>query len=207
MEDEPMSAEESLNLIARQNRRTRRELGGGPARMLAAWALAWIVGWGFTYVTVQPGVAIPGWVAGGIVVPLLFLGAMAYTAYVNIRAGRGIRGPTRTVGAMYGYGWSLSSIGLTVIDIRITQFHALSSDQVSLLWSGTWLLLTGVMYLAGGMVWQDKLMYGLGAWMIVSAALSVLVGYPHNFLVLTVCGGGGFLLAAIVYFVREKSGR
>ncbi|MGV9367547.1 hypothetical protein [Amycolatopsis sp. NPDC003731] len=207
MEDEPMSAEESLNLIARQNQRTRRELGGGPARMLAAWAFAWIVGWGFTYVTVQPGFAIPGWVAGAIVVPLLFLGAMAYTTYTSIRSGRGIRGPSRTIGAMYGYGWALSSIGLMVVDIRMTQFQSLSSEQVSLLWSGTWLLLTGVMYLAGGMVWQDKLMYGLGAWMIVSAALSVLVGYPHNFLVLTVCGGGGFLLGAIVYFVREKSGR
>ncbi|SEC00917.1 hypothetical protein SAMN04489727_2223 [Amycolatopsis tolypomycina] len=207
MEDEPMSAEESLNLIARQHRRTRRELGGGPARMLAAWALAWLVGWGFTYVSVQPGVAIPGWVAGGIVVPLLFCGAIAYTAYTSIRAGRGIRGPSRTVGAMYGYSWALSSIGLMVVDIRITQFQALSSDQVSLLWSGSWLLLTGVLYLAGGMVWQDKLMYGLGAWMIVSAALSVLVGYPLNFLVLTVCGGGGFLLGAIVYFVREKTGR
>src|SRR3954468_15595763 len=104
VDDEPLSAEESLNLIAQQNRRTRRELGGGPARMLAAWALAWIVGWGFTYVTVQPGVAIPGWGAGGIVVPLLFLGAMAYTTYTSIRSGRGIRGPSRTVGAMYGYG-------------------------------------------------------------------------------------------------------
>ncbi|GHG47627.1 hypothetical protein GCM10017567_82720 [Amycolatopsis bullii] len=202
-----MSAEESLNLIAQQNRRTRRELGGGPARMLAAWALAWIVGWGFTYVTTLPGVGIPGWVSGGIVVPLLFLGAVAYTAFTSIRTGRGIRGPSRTVGAMYGYGWALGSIGLMVVDIRITQFQALSSEQVSLLWTGTWLLLTGVMYLAGGMVWQDRLMYGLGAWMIVSAALSVLIGYPANFLVLTVCGGGGFLLGAIVYFVREKTGR
>ncbi|MEV5720958.1 hypothetical protein AB0L41_44440 [Amycolatopsis mediterranei] len=207
MEDEPMSAEESLNLIAQQNRRTRRELGGGPARMLAAWALAWIVGWGFTYVTTLPGVAVPGWVAGGVVVPLLFLGAVAYTTFTSIRTGRGIRGPSRTVGAMYGYGWALGSIGLMVVDIRITSFQALSTDQVSLLWTGTWLLFTGVMYLAGGMVWQDKLMYGLGAWMIVSAALSVLVGYPANFLVLTVCGGGGFLLGAIVYFVREKTGR
>ncbi|MEU4522105.1 hypothetical protein AB0F52_25715 [Amycolatopsis sp. NPDC024027] len=207
MEDEPMSAEESLNLIAQQHRRTRRELGGGPARMLAAWALAWIVGWGFTYVTTLPGVGVPGWVAGGLVVPLLFLGAVAYTTFTSIRTGRGIRGPSRTVGAMYGYGWALGSIGLMVVDIRITSFQALSTDQVSLLWTGTWLLLTGVMYLAGGMVWQDKLMYGLGAWMIVSAALSVLVGYPANFLVLTVCGGGGFLLGAIVYFVREKTGR
>lgn len=202
-----MSAEESLNLIARQNRQTRRELGGGPARMLAAWAFAWLIGWGFTYVAVQPGVEIPGWVAGGIVVPLLFLGAVGYTAYTSIRSGRGIRGPSRTVGAMYGYSWTVSSIGLMVVDVRITQFQALSSDQVSLLWSGSWLLLTGVLYMAGGMVWQDKLMYGLGAWMIVSAALSVLVGFPANFLVLSVCGGGGFLIGAIVYYVREKTGR
>ncbi|MEV7097352.1 hypothetical protein AB0M80_31335 [Amycolatopsis sp. NPDC051045] len=205
MDDEPMSAEESLNLIAQQNRRTRRELGGGPARMLAAWAFAWIVGWGFTYVAVLPGVAIPGWV-GGVLVAVLFAAAIAYTGYVSARAGRGIRGPSRTVGAMYGYSWALASIGLTVIDIRITQFGSLTSDQVSLLWSGTWLLLTGVLYLAGGMVWQDKLMYGLGAWMIVSAGLSVVVGFPANFLVLAVCGGGGFLLAAIVYFAREKTG-
>ncbi|MEU7791163.1 MULTISPECIES: hypothetical protein [unclassified Amycolatopsis] len=204
MEDEPMSAEESLNLIAQQSRRNQREFGGGPARMLAAWAFAWIVGWGFTYLTTRSWVAVPGWVAGAIVVPVLFLCAMAYTTYASIRTGRGIRGPSRTVGAMYGYGWALASIGLMVVDIRITQFQVLSADQVSLLWSGTWLLITGVMYLAGGMVWQDKLMYGLGAWVIVSAALSVLVGYPHNFLVLTVCGGGGFLLASIVYFVREK---
>lgn len=205
MDDEPLSAEESLNLIAQQNRRNRRELGGGPARMLAAWALAWIVGWGFTYFATQTE-SIPGWVAG-VLVAVLFLGAMAYTAFVSARAGRGIRGPSKTVGAMYGYSWALTSIGLTVVDIRITSFQALSSDQVSLLWSGTWLLLTGVMYLAGGMLWQDKLMYGLGAWMIVCSALSVLVGFPANFLVLAVCGGGGFLLGAIVYFVREKKSR
>lgn len=199
-----MSAEESLNLIARQNRQNRRELGGGPARMLAAWAFAWIVGWGFTYVAVQPGVTIPGWV-GGVLTAVLFLGAMGYTGYVGARAGRGIRGPSKTVGAMYGYSWAIASIGLSVIDIRITQFGSLTSEQVSLLWSGSWLLLTGVLYLAGGMLWQDRLMYGLGAWMIVSSALSVLIGFPGNFLVLTICGGGGFLLASIVYFVREKS--
>lgn len=198
-----MSAEESLNLIAQQNRQNRRELGGGPARMLAAWAFAWIVGWGFTYFTTQTA-SIPGWV-GGVLVTVLFLAAMGYTAFVSARAGRGIRGPSKTVGAMYGYSWALVSIGLAVVDIRITNFGTLTSDQVSLLWSGTWLLVTGIMYLAGGMLWQDKLMYGLGAWMIVSSALSVLVGFPANFLVLTVCGGGGFLLASIVYFVREKS--
>jgi hypothetical protein len=205
VDDEPMSAEESLNLIAQQNRRMRRELGGGPARMLGAWALAWIFGWGFAYFATRTE-SVPGWTVG-VVVAVAFFAATGYTAYVGARAGRGIRGPSKTVSAMYGYSWALASIGLTVIDSRIMQFGSLSYDQVSLLWSGTWLLLTGVLYLAGGMLWQDKLMYGLGAWMIVSAALSVLVGFPANFLVLAVCGGGGFLLGAIVYFVREKTGR
>ncbi|MGW5723205.1 hypothetical protein ACWEVP_44030 [Amycolatopsis sp. NPDC003865] len=205
MDDEPLSAEESLNLIAQQSRRNRRELGGGPARMLAAWAFAWIVGWGFTYFATRTE-SIPGWV-GGVVVAVLFLAAMGYTGYVSARMGRGIRGPSKTVGAMYGYSWALASIGLTVVDVRITAFQSLASEQVSLLWSGTWLLLTGVMYLAGGMVWQDKLMYGLGAWMIVCSGLSVLVGFPANFLVLAVCGGGGFLLGAIVYFTREMKSR
>jgi hypothetical protein len=206
VDDEPMSAEESLNLIAQQSRRNRRELGGGPARMLAAWAFAWLLGWGFTYFSTQSDGTVPVWV-GGIVVPVLFLGAMVYTAFVSVRAGRGIRGPSRTAGAMYGWGWLLGSAGLMVVDVRITAFQVLTPDQVSLLWTGTWLLLTGVMYFAGGMLWQDKLMYGLGGWMIVSAALSVLVGYPENFLVLALGGGGGFLLGTLVALVREKSGR
>src|SRR6266536_2575651 len=155
----PMSAEESLSLIAQQNRRMRRELGGGPARMLAAWALAWLLGWGLTYLGAIGVVPVPGWIPG-VVVAVLFVVAITYTAYVSTRAGRGIRGPSRLVGAMYGWSWMLGSAGLMVIDIRITNFGALSPDQVSLLWSGSWLLLTGVMYLAGGTLWQDRLMYG-----------------------------------------------
>ena len=99
-DDEPLSAEESLNLIAQQNRRTRRELGGGPARMLAAWAFAWLLGWGFTYLSTQTE-SIPGWV-GGVLVAVLFVFAITYTGYVSARAGRGIRGPSRTVGAVTG---------------------------------------------------------------------------------------------------------
>ena len=202
----PMSAEESLNLIARQNSQMRRELGGGPARMLAGWALAWLLGWGLTYFAVVDVLPIPGWVAG-VIVAVLFVGAIGYTTYVSGRAGRGIRGPSRTVGAMYGWTWMLSSAGLSVVDIRITNFGTLTADQVSLLWSGSWLLLTGALYLAGGTIWQDKLMFGLGGWMIVSSAASVLVGYPANFLVLSVGGGGAFLVASIVYFLRERRGK
>src|SRR6201991_2309959 len=83
----------------------------------------------------------------------------------------------------------------------------LGPHTISLLWSGTSLLLTGTLSLAGGMLWQDRLQYGFGVWIIVSGGASVLVGVPGNFLVLCLAGGGGFLVASLVYFVRELRGR
>lgn len=208
MDDDPspMSAEESLNLIAQQNRRLRRELGGGPARMFAAWALAYIIGWGLAYVSVQPGSPVPGWVSA-VVTGVLILGAIVATAYYSARAGRGIRGRSRLIGAMYGWSWAIGFTGLWVINYGITRAAAMPLEQISLLWTGSSLLVVGLLYLAGGMIFEDRLFYGLGGWMIVSAAAGVLVGYPANFLVLAACGGGGFLLASIVYFLREWRGK
>ena len=136
MDDDPapMSAEESLSLIAQQNRRMRRELGGGPARMLAAWALAWLLGWGLTYLGAIGVVPVPGWVPG-VVVAVLFVVAITYTAYVSTRAGRGIRGPSKLVGAMYGWSWALGAAGLMVVDIRITNFGVLAASLPQVIFS------------------------------------------------------------------------
>ncbi|MET7996620.1 hypothetical protein ABZU76_37630 [Amycolatopsis sp. NPDC005232] len=200
-----MSAAESLNLIARQNERTRRELGASPARLLGVWAFTWLVGWGLVYLADDSHASplMPGWVAG-IVVAVLFVAAIAYSAYYGGRISRGIRGPSRRTGAMYGWSWMISFAALSLINVRVMNLGDLDPHTISLLWSGTSLLLTGVLYLAGGMLWQDKLQYGFGAWIIVCGGASVLVGVPGNFLVLSLAGGGGFLVASLVYFVRER---
>ncbi|MEW2501188.1 hypothetical protein AB0878_11950 [Amycolatopsis sp. NPDC047767] len=199
-----MSAAESLNLIARQNERTRRELGASPARLLGVWAFTWLVGWGLVYLSDDSHARplMPGWVAA-IVVGVLFVAAIAYSAYYGGRISRGIRGPSRRTGAMYGWSWMISFAALSLINISIMNKGALDPHTISLLWSGSSLLLTGMLYLAGGMLWQDKLQYGFGVWIIVSGGASVLVGVPGNFLVLCLAGGGGFLVAALVYFVRD----
>ncbi|QRP51141.1 hypothetical protein [Amycolatopsis sp. FDAARGOS 1241] len=200
-----MTAAESLNLIARQNERTRRELGAGPARLLGVWALAWLVGWALVFLS-DPSHArplMPGWLSG-VVVAVLFVSAIAYSIYYGSRINRGIRGPSRRIGAMYGWSWMISFAALCLINISVMNAGVLDPHTISLLWSGTSLLLTGVLYLAGGMLWQDKLQYGFGVWIIVSGGASVLVGVPGNFLVLCLAGGGGFLVASLVYFVRER---
>ncbi|MFE0023841.1 hypothetical protein [Amycolatopsis sp. NPDC059021] len=202
-EAEPMSAEESLNLIARQKEQLRRELRFEPARLLLVWGVAWLVGWGLLYLAITRAF-VPVWL-GIVVVAALFVAAIGYSAFYGIRRSRGIRGPSRLSGALYGWSWGIGYLGLWVVNVQIGRL-GLPDGAISLLWSGSSLLLTGVLYLAGGAIWQDKLQFGLGGWMILSAAASVLAGYPGNFGVLCLCGGGGFLLAALVYVVLERRG-
>ncbi|MFD2472628.1 hypothetical protein [Amycolatopsis silviterrae] len=203
-EGEPLSAAESLELIARQNERTRRELRVSPARLFAVWAFTWLVGWGLVYLSDdQTAALLPGW-AAGIVVAVLMVGAIVYSAWHGSKGGRGIRGPSRRIGAMYGWTWMISFAGMFLIDIHFTRALPPGSDLVPLLWSGTSLLLTGALYLAGGTLWQDLRQYFLGGWIIACSGASVLAGVPGNFLVLSLAGGGGFAVAALVYVVRPR---
>ncbi|GAA4529547.1 hypothetical protein [Amycolatopsis samaneae] len=203
-ESEPMSAEESLALIARQSEQVRRELRFDPARLLFVWGVAWFVGWGLVYVATV-GSVVPGWV-GGLVVSVLFVAAIGYSAYYGTRRNRGIRGPSRTAGGMYGWSWCVGYLALVAINVKIGKL-GLSEESTSLLWTGSCLLLTGVLYLAGGAIFQDRLQYGLGVWIILAAVAGVLVGYPANFLVLALGGGGGLLAAAVTYLVLARRGQ
>jgi len=58
------------------------------------------------------------------------------------RAGRGVRGPSRMVGAMYGWSWTLGFSALAAVNIGVTRL-GLPADAVTLLWSGSALLLVG----------------------------------------------------------------
>lgn len=78
----------------------------------------------------------------------------------------------------------------------------LSDDAVTLLWAGSSLLLVGVLYLGGGVLFQDRFQYGLGVWMLLSGAGSVFAGVPGTFAVVALAGGGGLLLAAGYFVLR-----
>jgi hypothetical protein len=64
-----------------------------------------------------------------------------------------------------------------------------------------------VLYHAGGALWQDRFQYGLGVWMLVTGAGSVLAGVPGNFAVLALAGGGGLLLTAGYFTLRPPRPR
>jgi hypothetical protein len=202
VQDDLLSARESLALIEREQREARRRLEPNVTLFFGPWGAAYLLGFGaifLTYPTAVP-VRLPGAVAA-LITAVLFVAAAVITAVNGARAGRGLRGPSRAAGAMYGWSWPLGFITLGAVNTGVTRL-GLPDDAVTLLWSGSSLLLVGVLYLAGGALFQDRFQYGLGVWMMASGACSVLAGVPGNFAVVSLAGGGGLLLAA-GYFAQR----
>jgi len=204
-EDHPLSAGESLALIERQEQEVRQRLGVNVALFYGPWGVAYLLGFGsifLTYPSAAP-VRLPGAMAA-VTTGVLFAGAIVVSIVTGTRSGRGVRGPSRMVGAMFGWAWTLGFGALAAVNIGVTRL-GLPDDAVTLLWSGSSLLLVGVLYLAGGALWQDTFQYGLGVWMLVTGAGSVFAGVPGNFAVVSLAGGGGLLLTA-GYFALRRPG-
>lgn len=191
----------SLEMIESERRNVRRGLGVDPAPVFGMWGVTFLLGWGACYLAVPqgPGPFLPVWAAVVLLV-VLYVMSIALPIVLGARAGRGVRGPSRTVARMYGWAWALGFGALNLINGGLIQ-TGLPSATITLLWSGTSLLVMGLLYLAGGMVWRDHVHYALGVWMLAAGAGSVFAGYPGDFLVLSLAGGGGFLLWAGVALV------
>lgn len=198
-----LSASDSLSQIRAQQVAARRRLYVEPAHILTVWGVAWLVGFGLYFLvahTDAPGV--PAWVASVVLIGLSVLAA-AVTFTEQIRRGRGVAGPSRAMAANYGWCWPLATAGVFAFDWGLSR-QGLSSAAQSLLWPGSFSLVVGVLFLAGGVVFSDRVQGGLGVWMLVVAAAGVFAGFPANFAVMSAAGGGGMLIAAGISWVRGR---
>ena len=204
--DEELSPQELLELIRTQHEGAARDLYVAPARILASWGVAWTLGFGAFYFASSRARwhFLPLWAAA---VVLVTLSAVAVAVVVTQMArGRGVQGPSRTAGARYGWSWLLAFAGVSALNIGLSQ-HGLPASLAPLLWPGSAAVVAGVLYLAGGVLFADRVQYGLGAWMLAVGAGSVLAAWPANFAVLALAGGGGFLAAGVFILARARRAR
>ncbi len=197
-----LSAAESLAMIEHQRARVGRELDINPVVLYATWGVTWVLGFTAFALVAADVVAAPWWV-GAVVFFGLLLAAMVVTGVHIGRATRGVRGVSAEVGAMYGWSWALGFAALTAINSGLINM-GLTDQQIAVLWPASSLLIVGVLYLAGGALWRDRLQFGLGVWVLITDAASVFAGVPANYVVLAVAGGGGFLVAAAWFAVRRR---
>jgi hypothetical protein len=204
---EELSPQQLLEVIRDQHENAARGLHAAPARILASWGVAWMLGFGAFYVA-SPRVRwhfLPLWVAAVVLITLSAV-AVAVVVTQTARRGRGVQGPSRTVGARYGWSWPLAFAAVFALNIGLSR-HGLPASLAPLLWPGSSAVVAGVLYLAGGALFTDRVQYALGAWMLAVGAGSVQVGWPANFAVLALAGGGGFLAAAGFVLARGRRAR
>jgi hypothetical protein len=194
----PADPAESLRLIARERAAAGRRLTPDPRLLLWPWGLAWLIGFGVYFLRFGPDgrvfVAMPGFVPLNVLLGLITL------AVVGARASRQISGPSSRQGAMYGFTWSVAFIGMAVLLSRISDL--LPVPDANLLWAGAMVALTGVLHMAGGAIWNDRILYVLGLSISVVNMVGILAGPGWHALIVAVFGGGGMLVAGLVSWLR-----
>jgi hypothetical protein len=204
--EEP-SPHELLELIRTQHEGAARNLYVDPAQIFITWGMAWTLGFGAFYFA-SPRAQwhfLPVWAAAAVLATLSAV-AIAGVVIQMARRDRGVQGPSRTASARYAWSWLLAFAGVLILNIGLSQ-HGLPMSLAPLLWPGSFAVVAGVLYLSGGVLFADRVQYGLGAWMLAVGAGSVLASWPANFAVLALAGGGGFLAAALVILARGRRAR
>jgi hypothetical protein len=202
---EPLTLEQTRQIIDSQRARVDAALVVDERRLYLAWGSAWLIGylglWATSGSDALPASARP---AAFAVFFLLLVAASVFTAVHISRATRGVQGVSATTGRMYGWSWGVSFAALPVL-IYSTDRVGASAATIDLLWITLPALLVGVHYMMAGAMWQDRTGFVLGVWIVLSACLAALTGTPMAYLVMSLAGGGGFLVAAGWLVTRQRA--
>lgn len=193
---------EMLRMI-RQQQEVARDATEPDGRVLfGGWGLAWLIGylamWSTARDTGVPA-AWAGWVLAGCIV-----GATGLTVVHSVTRTSGTRGASARVGAMYGWTWFLAFMAFGVLLGAMGDAGA-STEVQAIAANGFACVIVGLLYLAGGMLFEESRMYAIGGWMLVTAVLAAFAGMPNTYLVMAVAGGGGFLaMVAVEQVIRAR---
>ncbi|MFB7893480.1 hypothetical protein ACFC1I_14855 [Microbacterium sp. NPDC056044] len=197
--DARADAERMFELMQSQRRSTQSRLVRGYTVLLIVWAAAWAIGFGALWfgdgvggVDVIP--APISWTVFGVCI----LGAIVWSIVTGIRSGAsGIRGRSRLQGMLYGWSWTISMIGTWLLLMGV-QRAGLSPEAAALLYPGAFVLMVGVLYLAGGALWRSPVQYALGIVMIAVVVIATFVGDPYHYLVYATAGPLAMIVVAVL---------
>ncbi len=155
----------------------------------------WLLGYGLLWLTSLDDDTPAVWAA--VVAAVATIVAMVTTAWHMVVRTHGIRGRSALQGAMYGWAWFVGFLAQGVIVSALANAGA-TPVVISLAANAMATMVVGLLYLAGGVLWESYPMYGLGAWVLLTGAFGSFAGIPGSYAVLAFAGGGGMLAAAVV---------
>ena len=191
-------------IITAQRARTRDTVTPDGRVIFLAWAASWILGYGVMWSTSRDGGVPSAW--AGTTFGLLIIGSIVITIVHSLRRSTGIVGPSRAVGAMYGWSWCVAFVAGQAM-VGALGRAGVSDEVLMVAANGVSALIVGILYMAGGALWQDRAQFVLGVWMALVAGVAAFAGLPGSYAVMGIAGGGGFLVgAAIEHVTRRREG-
>lgn len=193
MDDEQLAPDDALAIIAGQ-REVAARTQPSSALLFGVWGTAWLVGYGLMWASALDDGTPALWAAavamgGGAA-------AIAFTIWHSVHRAQGIRGRSPREGAMYGWAWALGFLAQGVIVAALAQAGA-EPVVTTLAANALATMVAGLLYVAGGLMWQATPLYVLGIWILLVGALGTFAGLPGSYAVMAFAGGGGMLVAAL----------
>ena len=201
-DDTPLDPRAGLDIVAAQRRRVR-DSDVDERLMFGAWGVAWVLGYGAQWWTATTSPTRTATGPGGLVFAVVAVAALVVTLVHVARATHGVAGTSQQVGAMYGWAWTIGFVGQGLIVAGVVGAGA-GPVVIAIVANGAACLVVGLLYMAGGALWQQVPLYVIGAWMIAVAGAASLVPMPTGYLVMALAGGGGMLLAAVLTALHRR---
>ncbi len=204
--DPPLDPAASRAIIEAQRTAVREHTEPDGRLLFGGWGAAWLIGYLALYLTARGSAdhEPTGWAFS--VFAGLLLGAVVVTVVHVVRRTAGVAGPSQTSGTMYGLSWTVGFVAIYLVMSGLERAGA-SPEVLSLAWNALPCLLTGVLYLCGGALWQSWAVYALGVWMVLVGGVATIVGLPTTYLVMALAGGGGLLTAALLAHLSRRRHR
>jgi hypothetical protein len=204
-EDEGLDARQAAELLQDSADHARERLTVSQAPIYAVWGLAWLIGCGAMWLSVRGQHPFRGAAAWAAVILGVGIGlAVIATAVTAGRATRGIGGASARQGMMYGLSWPAGFAALFAIIGAAGHFGA-SPKVMGVLGAAGPLLLVGLIYVLAAGMWLDWIMFWLGVWELLVAAVGAWTGPVGVLFLDAVAGGGGFLAAAALLAWQNRA--
>lgn len=207
-DDTPLDPAAMLALSEQQQGRMGSLASRPVAIMLTTWAVAWGVGFFVLwsgYPESNSALSIPLPVAVAFFTALI-AAAIVLSAIVGARISRGIRGASNFSGLIYGITWPIAGTAVWLLGVGL--FHnGMPASLALIFFPAAYSLMVGLLYLAGAALWRAPVQLVLGLWILAVGLTAPFAGFPGNLLVMSLAGGGGFALGAILVALRVGAGQ
>lgn len=206
--DDEFAAADAMALVTRQQNEIQRRMAAGVPVILAAWGIAWLVGFSALWLIdgLAPQFRLPLPIAVASFITLL-VAAIVVSIVAGIRMGRGVRGTAEAAwtGTVYGLTWPVGFFAMSALGGALTR-AGMPPEAANIFYPTASVMFVGIMYIVAGAIWHTWQTIAMGAWMVLVACVAPFFGYPMHYLVFGIAGGGVFLVGAVVSGLWVRGG-